>query len=427
MKVAVIGPADMVSQTVAVATEIPGIRALPFPYESDDQATGLFRQAGEQAEVVLFTGPLPYQRVMREVRPATPALYIPYSAMWLYASLFRVADRGALSRVSVDTIDRHVVEETYAELGIPVEQVYVQQYSQLPEPETLVRFHWDLHRQGQTSLALTCLRRVYRRLQELQVPSAWLVPSRVAIAQALEKAVLVGEGVRARGMQMVVGLVRLHLNDGPLTPLHQQRARLRAHDTLLSFVEEIDGHLSYDGGDEYQFFTTRTLLEKSTNFYTSWTLVDRFQRSGVGVSVGVGFGETANRAGANARMALQEAIRGGGNKCYVMSENRRLIGPLGGASVSYEVRNTDPDLLAKAKEAGLAPASVAKAIAVVGNLGDEFTAPELAARLHVAVRSANRILSRLQAAGLVQRVGQEAAGSRGRPRQVYRLVGQAQV
>jgi len=425
VRVAVIGPADMVDQATAVAGGIPGVRVLPLAYDHEGRAPELYRQAAGQAEVVLFTGPLAYQRTVAEVRASVPALYIPYSAMWLYASLFRVGDRGSLSRVSVDTMDRRVVEETYRELGIPLLDLYVHEYSGIPDPEILVQFHLDLYRDGKTSHALTCLRRVHGRLRDLGVPCAWLVPSRVAMAEALEKAMLVGEGIRARGMQMVVGLVKIHPDGTTLTPLQQQRGRLRVYDILLGFVEEIDGHMWYDGGDEYQFFTTRMLFEKSTNFYTSWNLVERLNRAGVRVSVGVGFGETANRAGANARSALEEAIKTGGNKCYVMTERKRLIGPLGAGSVAYEVRSTDPGLLDRARELGMAPASLSRVLAVLEGLGEEFTAREVAAGLHVSPRSANRILGRLQAGGLVEQAGQEAPGRRGRPRLVYRLTGDA--
>lgn len=421
VRVAVIGPGDMVDQAVAVAGRIPGVRVLPMPYEHEGQASELYRQCSGQAEVALFTGPLAYQKTASERQAGIPALYIPYSAMWLYASLFRVDDREALTRVSVDTMDRQVVEETYRELGIPLRDIYVYEYSGLPDPEQVVEFHLGLHREGRTTHALTCLRRVYGRLRTLGVPAAWLVPSRVAVAEALEKAVLVGEGMRARGMQLVVGLAKTHSQEEALTPLQQQRARLRAYSILLGFAEEIDGHLWHDGGDEYQFVTTRTLFEKSTNFYTSWDLVERFNRAGVRVSVGVGFGETANRAGANARLALQEAIKAGGNRGYVMTEHGRLIGPLGAGAVGYDVRSTDPALLDRARELGMAPASLSRALALLADLGEEFTAREAAARLQVAVRSANRILGKLEAGGLVERVGQEAPGRRGRPRRVYRL------
>jgi len=33
-----------------------------------------------------------------------------------------------------------------------------------------------------------------------------------------------------------------------VAPLQQQRARLRAYNILIGFVEEIDGHLWHDGG-----------------------------------------------------------------------------------------------------------------------------------------------------------------------------------
>lgn len=424
IKVAVIGPPLLTEEMLAVSRGFAGLEVLAFPYGVADEAGRLCVEASAWGEVILFTGPVGYRQAMREHRPSVPTVYIPYSPAWLYPSLFKIGDRHLLSRVSVDTMDREVVEATYRELELPLETLEVFQYEGLADPEQVVEFHLRLRREGVARHALTCLLSVQKRLEGLGVSCSWLVPSRVAMEEALEKALYLAEGARARGTQIVVGLVRVRCEEKGMTPFEQQRLRLRAQEVLLSHVEEIDGHLVDCGGGEYQFFTTRALFEKVTGYYSRWPLVEKLPRAGFQVSVGVGFGATANEAGLHARAALEEARRRGGNSCYVMLENKRLVGPLGPGRVAYDLRNSDPRLLEMSRQLGMAAASLSRVAGALAQLGEEFTAHELAGKLKVGLRTSHRILQKLLAAGYVREAGQENAGSRGRPKRLFRITEQ---
>jgi len=430
MRVAVIGPADLTADVVDVARSFSGLELWALPYERVDQAAELYARAcAVPADAVLFTGPIGYHRGTGGTRVATvPTAYVPYSPLWLYAPLFAVADRRALRRVSLDSLDRGVLEATYRELGLPLESIEVYEPpADDPSPDEVAAFHLWAAEEGRSTYALTCVLSVYRRLRAAGVPCLWLVPSRVALEEALEKLLYVAEGVRARGAQIVVGLVRLRGNggSGPRaaddgSPFRAARLRLKAHEVLLSQVEEFDGHLVDSGSGDFQFFTTRAQFEKTTGLYSRWPLVEKLVRAGLEMSAGVGLGATAGEAGVNARAALDEALRTGGSACFVMLESRRLIGPLGSGALAYRVRNTDPALLETAGELGTAVASLQRALAALGGMAGEFTARDLALRLRVGLRTAHRVLQKLREAGYVIDVGQESAGTRGRPRRVFR-------
>ncbi|HEY3315142.1 MAG TPA: hypothetical protein VGL40_07695, partial [Bacillota bacterium] len=199
-----------------------------------------------------------------------------------------------------------------------------------------------------------------------------------------------------------------------------QRLRLKAYDLLLSQVEEFDGQLIDSGGHDFQFFATRARFEKATGFYGHFPLVDKLGPAGLAMSFGVGLGATAGEAGDNAKAALDEALRRGVNNCFVMTEDRRLIGPLGHDSLAYGVRNTDPALLEMAEEMGTAVASLQRVMAALDELPGEFTARDLAQRLHIGLRTAHRVIKKLLDRAHVVEVGQESAGTRGRPRRVFR-------
>jgi hypothetical protein len=470
--VAVIGPADLtaevsdIAEVAGVGRLFDGLEVWALPYERVDQAAELYARAcggagsdgaglagggagsdsvgsagggagtdsagsAGPADAVLFTGPLGYRRGTRGLPvAAVPTVYVPYSPLWLYAPLFAVTDRDSLRRVSLDSLDLGVLETTYRELGLSPEAVAVYEPARDdPSPEEVAAFHRWAMEEGRSTCALTCVLSVYRVLRAAGVPCLWLVPSRVALAETLEKLLYVAEGVRARGARIVVGLVRPRDNGHPS---NAARLRLRAHELLLSQVEEFDGHLIDAGSGDFQFFTTRAHFEKATDLYSHWPLREKLVRAGLPMSAGVGLGATAGEAGANAKLALDEAIRGGDGACYVMLEGRRLIGPLGPGAPGDRAGALEDGPWAREQGPGsmghgrrpprhaAGPASLPRTLAVLDRMGGDFTARDLALRLRVGLRTAHRLLLRLREAGSVVEVGRESSGPRGRPRRVFR-------
>jgi hypothetical protein len=410
--VAVIGPGDLADDIAAAGRDFSGLEVRVLTYERVDQAAGLYAQACAGAErplradAVLFTGPLGYRRGTGGAPfAATPTAYVPYSPLWLYAPLFAIRDRALLRRVSLDSLDPAVLAATYGELGLPLEDVEI--YDPLsgdpgcggpapgdPPADEVAAFHRRALATGRATCALTGILAVYRLLQATGAPCAWLVPSRVAITEALEKLRYVAEGMQARGSQIVVGLARSREND---PSFGAARLRLRAHELLLSQVEEFDGHLIDAGSGDFQFFA----------HYHHWPLGAKLDATGLAMSAGVGLGATAGEAGSNARAALDEALRGEGSACFVMLEDRRLVGPLGPA-----IREFHPET-----------ASLERTLVALDGLVGDFTSADLAVRLRLGRRTAHRVLLKLRESGRVIDVGWESSGERGRPRRVFRLGG----
>lgn len=428
IRVSVIGPEDMVQKTLAIAGKFPSLLLTGYPYQTYLQAPEIFQSVVPDSEVALFTGPVPYHYVISEVQPPIPALYVPYTAAWLYPSLFKVKEKFDVCRVSIDIFARSTVEEAYRELNLPTENVYTRDHHGLVTKDELVKFHSEHYRQGKTSVALTSFRAAYRELVSLGVPCLNVVPTEAVISETLEKAYLIGDGLRSRETQIVVGVMEPdHFeHSAGLSPYEIQHLRLQMQQTLLRYVEEIDGYLTFSGGgDEYVFFTTRGLFEKSTDWCTSVPLVSRMKETlNVTVSMGVGFGLTAIQAGTHARIALEKAKETGGDACFVLLENKHLLGPLGSTrAVDYRLRTLEPELLAQAEAAGMTSVAFNRLMACATRLRqDTFTANELAPILGVSVRSTHRLLNQLVAAGQARVVGEEKLLTRGRPRQVYKIL-----
>src|SRR5205085_9151790 len=110
-------------------------------------------------------------------------------------------------RVSVDILLRADVAEALTDLGIPVSDVHVRE--EPANAATLATFHERLWRRGVTTLALTCLDSVARRLAALEVPVVTVRPTASAIRSALRTATLLGAQRRLDEGQLAIAVVEV--------------------------------------------------------------------------------------------------------------------------------------------------------------------------------------------------------------------------
>jgi hypothetical protein len=429
-RVGVIGPKDVVDTVLDLAAEFPSLQFIPVCYQREEETECLAEELHERVDLIVFTGPVPYYLASHNLKLRVPLLYVRPAGANLLRILFDLAHHKDidLRRVSIDTLSRKTVDETYAELDLPSDQVFTKEYARPTVASDLVPFHHALWQAGKTSAALTCLRSACVELQKLGVPAFWITPVRAAIRETLNLAVLEGEHLRSRAVQIVVGICRL---DGPdelaqRTGLEYEarRMNLALHDLLNNYGEQTHTWVQELGGDDFVLFMTRGVLELTTEFYRNWPLLElvRAKLSGT-ISLGIGLGQTAYDAGRNAASALSLARQQGGDCVFVVGQDDKALGPFGrGHAAEVVVRTQDARLLAVAKQAHLGISTVSKLASLTKTLGREtFTAAEIAQWFNVTPRSGRRLLNLLNQNGLAEVVGEEQLPAAGRPRLVYRL------
>lgn len=426
--IGIVGPEEIVGRILKVIRAFPSFRPVPVVFEYQGEAVERISKVKDEVEVIVLAGTEPVRKTQWMPDLQIPVHYLPPSGAGLYRSLLRAQQiHGLAGKFSIDSLSGSIVERTYRELGMTPPVVEEFEGSIFATPEQLARFHTEMHRSGHAEVALTGVKAVADRLTREGIPNEWVVPLDQDITVALERALLSTETRRSKDSQIVVGL--LNVDDfGRLvrqrTSEHDiQRLKLDIHRTLLDYVESLNGYLTHLGGDEYLFFTTRGIFERETGGYKSIPLArDVYHTLGLSLSIGIGFGHSANEAGTNARMALGSAKQAGGNVCFIVREDRTLIGPLAMADpVEYDLSLTDAELLRKAEEAGMTRAYVGRLMAASARQGRlEYNVLELAQMLGITVRSTHRLLLEWTDAGLIEVSGMEKVG-RGRPRQRFRL------
>ncbi|MBN3523231.1 hypothetical protein [Paenibacillus apiarius] len=426
--IGLIGSEAVIPIMKAAVKRFPSFVPVIATYSKEAEVPRLVERCLNQVEVILFSGPLPYKKAIEEQRFAIPAHFVPLTGGGLFRAFYQLNKQYGLTALSVDSVTEKDMAKTNVELNEqPAEMMYFGDAIGA-ELEEVIDFHQRHYSRGETAAALTGIHGVADALAEAGVPHIFIAPTEQDVVVALERALLATETRRSKEGQIVVGMIHLdgfaRLAESKMLEHELQRLKLDIHRTLLGYVESLEGYLTPFSGDEYLFMTTRGVFEQQTGGYKSLPLAKDLERQfGLTLSVGIGFGKTANEAGVHARMALRHAKDAGGNIGFILREDRSVIGPLE-MTRPHEVDLSliDAGILAEAAAAGCTTVYVSRLVAHITRSGQiDFYARELADTLSVTVRSAHRLLLAWSDAGLVNVVGETKGRYKGRPRQIYRM------
>ncbi|WP_245339238.1 transcriptional regulator [Paenibacillus shirakamiensis] len=431
-KIAVIGPQDLVHAVMTFGSQFEQFSMIPGVYIHERDTLPLVIELKSQVDIMVFTGPIPYQFALEVVRDK-PMVYIHYSGTALYKVLFdclrdEVMHFDRKLRISVDVLEREAVIERLKEIGIVQYELFIQKYDVGMETDELVAFHQNLWQQGKVDATVTCITSVYNRLQKLGLPVYRVVPTGSAIRDGLNRALLERKSLSFSSSQIAVGIINidnfLQLTKEASSEYEIQRKKLILQQILLDFGEETQSLIKWSDGDEVSFITTRGIIEQTTrSFQEAPLLFEIMEKLQWNASVGIGIGRTANEAEGKAREALLKAKLSGGGNCFLIMQDGLVFGPLGSElTLEYSVRSEDPYLLSIAKKVGLSVGTINKLQSFCRRLGTTtFTASQLAEGFGITLRSARRIMAVLEKFDVAQIVGEEQPAGRGRPRQIYHL------
>ncbi|MCD9021560.1 hypothetical protein [Cohnella silvisoli] len=430
ISIGIIGPDALVKRILRVLNSFPSFRPIPKIYGKEDEAPGLAEEISGDVEAVLVSGPMPYRRIREETSLKVALHHVPLTDTSFYRALSRIKNSlgpEKTLRVSIDTLGMQMVAKSLKEINETRITATHFDGSSYSSRETLIAFHKILYESGACDAAMTAEGSVAQALSELGIPNEWIIPTDQNITVALERALLSTETRQSKEAQIVVGLLnvdhfekRIHTHSSE----HEvQKFKLEIHRMLLDYVESLDGYLTHLGGDEYLFFTTRGIFERETGGYKTIPLGRHaYQKFGLSLSIGIGFGRSANEAGTHARAALRKSKEAGGDTCFIVREDKTLIGPLAMADpLEFALSITDAGLIKKAEDAGMTSVYLSKMLAQVARTGrTDYMVHELAAILDITVRSTHRLLLQWMDHDLVRIAGVEKV-PKGRPRQIFRL------
>jgi hypothetical protein len=293
-------------------------RLLTAAYADEQEAPDKVRRL-TAADACLFASQAPLEYARKAGALRGPATCIHLGDGPLMAALVRATHAGYdPARASFDTLSRLDVMHALTELGVPARRLHVRE--EIATPAAMASYHSRLWQLGQTSVAITCLDEVARRLAASHVPAIAVQPSDHAIASALRTAILLAERHALTAAQLAVALVEVpELRDraGRRAPRQaREELRLAVHAFLVHEARQMDATVS--PVSEHGFLvigTGSSLAAASAGGSAALQLrTTAAQTLGVGLDIGIGTGRTEREAEEAARKRLAPGTSAGATR-----------------------------------------------------------------------------------------------------------------
>ncbi|MGZ9584373.1 hypothetical protein [Paenibacillus marinisediminis] len=430
IRIGIVGPELQLPTMAHCLSAFPSFEPLMKGYRKEEDADKLALSLVGKVEVIVFTGPVPYQLAIAHQTLPLPLLFVPLSSSVLYRSLLRLDRLSGDRCYSVDTLSKSVLKSALKELGIANTEWPVYEGDPYPTVFELVQYHLAVYRSGHSHGALTSVRSVAVHLRKEGVPCEWIQPSEQDIIVTLERALLSTEWRRNKEAQIVIGYIHISESMKQIPDLHTEledkRSKADIQHIILNFAKSLEGHIQQLNEREYMLVTSRGIFERETGGYKYIPLSNKAQHQKVNghkISIGIGFGYTAGDAGNHARHSLRLALDSGGETCFIVREDASIVGPLEMSIPNeFNLSLVDTELIKRAEAAGMTSLYLSKLMAHTVRSGQlDYYAQELSETLGVTVRTVHRFLLAWTDAGLVEIIGEEKGASRGRPRLRYRI------
>ncbi|WP_298329756.1 hypothetical protein [Haloactinopolyspora sp.] len=403
--IGVVGPHDLVDSVAAVCEEHPGIQVHRFDYDHESQAAELVSTHASGVDGWLFTGIVPYT-ISQEAR-TRPAAFVDYSGSTLLQALVRLLRDGRdVTHLSVDTLDTRHVHDTLAAAGVPTDGIRTMPYRPGSGSADFAAFHRRHAARHPDAVAITCLASVYDEL-EGSVPVFRLAPLPHSVRTALRQLLLTATSQIQEDAQVALGLVELSPGaDGESGELARE-------------VGALGGSLSNYSSTTSMIVTTRGPLHDVSHGFTALPMLHRLGRTHDTVRIGFGLGHSGAEAERLARRALSRA-RSYGSIAAVVSMRNDVDVMLDAAPEQTPV--TEQSRAVVASRVGLSADTLDRLREVTTTAGGRaLTTRDIADGLGIQLRTARRILQRLEMAGYAKRSGNADSGTIGRPLTLYQL------
>ena len=407
-----------------------------FVYKTFRDIPELYRKIPDDVMGVLASGSFP-ARVIQLSYPNTSRVIMPFNTddAAICQLFFRLLEENRFlefERIYADVVEMFGIDlKTYlmhdfsTPLSITTNQIVyekgLEELFQIEEQE--YQKHLKLWKSGTIDICVTRFSSIVERLLEQGVPVYFPFPS---IGYMREICLQMFKEIEYRKMKdnsSAIISVKIAEEDKEAKGASLEYQLLALQAALMEYMSA-DSQDYFIGRNEFaiEILTTRRYIEKLTENYQICKLAD-----GLGlnykVNIGYGLGHELQQARMNAGSALEKASKYKGGVSFVAVENGimpRLLSRI-------KVTNTDIQNLqeekTETKKMKVPDYKIKEVLEIIEATEEkQITAQELAERLYITKRSANRILSALEGQGVIEIAKTRATSAKGRPERVYRII-----
>lgn len=414
----------------------PAENFLLYYYKDFNDVLDIYIQIPDEVEGVVISGSFPAQ-VIRTFFPDSPRIITEFNnddlgVFQLFFELLYNHRDLQLNRVYADVLDVgniSLADYLLNPLKTSINTIHKQAAAKLNLEEliaieqNMLQKHIQKWQAGEIDFSVTRFSSIVRQLEEAGLKVHFAYPDRHFVKQVIES---LQQQLTIRSMQQLLPAYLWVSAKGDIN--NKQLAALGLA------LDEFFSVLSFDAlvkqvENDFSVITQRRFIAQATSGFVSCALQPFLrQHLSFPVDIGYGLGDSLYDAKINAMHAHAESRKHDIGTSSLMDQAGRLTSPLSveGSTAptvpAVTLKGTTPWVRQLSKQTGISQLNIQKLIAAGRDtLDNTITSQEIAYKLRITRRSANRLLSALKKSGLAVIVDQKQGSSQGRPERVYQL------
>ncbi|MEH7108973.1 ArsR family transcriptional regulator [Bacillus sp. JJ1764] len=428
IRLGIFGSKESVAKINSIVEKNPSFKSISIIWDLREGNNNPLHPYCEEVDAWLFAGDLAltYAKKWGEIKQ--PTYSVEYTGSSLYKTLLLAAYAEGLKieELSFDSFELTDLKNSLKEINISEKPLYLKPFDESLTLEDYVDFHYSNWKEQKIKGVITCIPHIKSELESLGIPVFRILPTKSAIETKLNSIVLAFELQRYQTAQIAVQVLELDTENKLSKDLFSTdellNLELKITDKLLKYARRLQGSLKAAGLGKFVIFSTRGVMEKITDSFCSIPEMAELDELGLkSVTCGIGVGYSAYEAEINAVNALIHAKEFGKGTWMALLDHHEFIGPLG-APNQLNFSYHSAELESVSKKTSLSISTLSKIASILNKMKtDEVDVKELSQFLQIMPRSAQRIITALEAHGYATVIRQESPHVRGRPKKIYQI------
>lgn len=430
MRIAIMGPKEFALWVQSVIKEEHNDAELfLFCYDRYIEVIDFLTENQGNFDGIMFPGHVSYMYAESLIKRGCLWEYIPINTGSFYRALLETNVQGNdIGNISIDTYKKEFIADAYREIGVSCDETRLVFADEFYGDEDYYYYLLDFHRRnyfsGKVKSCVTGISEVWRKLLNDNIPCVRTKPTSHVILDTYNKLYL--KHMEQEQGQADIVFIAVHMDFVSYYDVYmgndyeQMVSKLEVAKQINSFASRINSAVIADSDRDFWILTDRKTVETETNGFENIYLSDLFSSNKKhSISIGIGFGENTGTAKYNAYVGMCRAMKVRDSVGYVVYGEKSIKGPIKIISKHTEEIG---DIASIMKKAGLGSTSADRIAAILHRSNkNEFTSKELAAMCNMSKRNMDRIIQKLDEAGLCKTVDEQKSSAAGRPTRVIKF------